>query len=54
MKTIIADDVDMLVRYAADQVEALARARPEAVLGIATGSTPEPLYAELPPRSLPS
>ena len=39
-----ADDVAVL---AADAVEALVRARPDAVLGLATGSTPLPLYREL-------
>jgi len=32
---------------AADAVEALVRARPDSVLGLATGSTPLPLYREL-------
>lgn len=32
---------------AADVVEALVRARPDAVLGLATGSSPLPLYREL-------
>ena len=32
---------------AADTVEALVRSRPDAVLGLATGSTPVPLYNEL-------
>ena len=35
---------------AADAVEALVRARPGAVLGLATGSTPLPLYRELASR----
>lgn len=33
--------------YAADLVEAVIRKRPDCVLGLATGSTPEGLYAEL-------
>ncbi|SFB91005.1 glucosamine-6-phosphate deaminase [Nocardioides terrae] len=32
---------------AADAIEALVRAKPEAVLGTATGSSPLPIYAEL-------
>lgn len=32
---------------AADTIEALVRARPDAVLGLATGSTPLPIYQEL-------
>ena len=36
-----------IAALAADTIEALVRAKPSAVLGLATGSTPEPAYAEL-------
>ncbi len=46
MEIVIAD-VDDLAAIAADAVEALVRARPGAVLGLATGSSPLPVYQEL-------
>lgn len=36
-----------VARLAADTIEALVRRRPDAVLGLATGSSPLPTYAEL-------
>ena len=50
MRITIGSDPTRLIDQAADAVEALVRATPDAVLGIATGSTPEPLYAELTSR----
>ena len=51
MRITIGSDPTRLIDQAADAVEALVRATPDAVLGIATGSTPEPLYAELTSRA---
>jgi glucosamine-6-phosphate deaminase len=51
MRITIGSDPTRLIEQAADAVEALVRATPDAVLGIATGSTPEPLYAELTSRA---
>lgn len=47
MEIVIFPDAAAASRFAADVVEDLLRRRPTAVLGLATGSTPEPLYAEL-------
>lgn len=44
MEVVIGPDG---ARLAADAVEALLRAKPDAVLGLATGSSPLALYAEL-------
>lgn len=44
-------DITHLIMRAADAIENLVRDTPDAVLGIATGSTPEPLYAELTARA---
>ncbi len=41
---LAAEEIGPLV---ADAIEALVRTRPEAVLGLATGSSPLPVYAEL-------
>lgn len=41
------DSPGALAGVAADAVQQLLARRPEAVLGLATGSSPEPLYAEL-------
>jgi glucosamine-6-phosphate deaminase len=38
---------DLLAVLAADAIETLVRARPQAVLGLSTGSTPLPTYREL-------
>lgn len=46
MEVVIAPAED-LARLAADAVEALIRRRPDAVLGLATGSSPLALYDEL-------
>jgi glucosamine-6-phosphate deaminase len=46
MEVVIAPSED-LARLAADAVEALVRRRPEAVLGLATGSSPLKVYDEL-------
>lgn len=51
MRITSGSDSDQLITFAADEVEELVRRQPNAVLGIATGSTPEPLYAELSRRS---
>ncbi|MGY4645831.1 glucosamine-6-phosphate deaminase [Cellulomonas sp. URHB0016] len=46
MEVVIAP-AEQLARLAADAVETLVRARPEAVLGLATGSSPLAVYDEL-------
>ncbi|MBU4214272.1 MAG: glucosamine-6-phosphate deaminase [Actinobacteria bacterium] len=46
MEVVIAP-VDALAGLAADAIETLVRARPEAVLGLATGSSPLAVYDEL-------
>lgn len=46
MEVVIAPGPE-LARLAADSIEALLRARPDAVLGLATGSSPLPIYDEL-------
>lgn len=51
MKTLIVRDYGELSRLAADLVAAALAAQPDAVLGLATGSTPVGLYAELIARS---
>lgn len=51
MKIVTSADPTRSVAAAADAVEALVLRKPNAVLGIATGSTPEPLYAELAARA---
>ena len=47
MEVVPCTDVEELASLAADAVEALVRRRPDAVLGLATGSSPLPLYREL-------
>lgn len=47
MEVIIADSPDDGARVAADAITALYRRRPDAVLGVATGSTPVAVYKEL-------
>ncbi len=44
---VIAEDYAALCEYAADQIAALVQAKPDAVLGLATGSTPLGVYASL-------
>ncbi|WP_418063878.1 glucosamine-6-phosphate deaminase [Pimelobacter simplex] len=47
MEVVPLADADEVAALAADVVEAVVRARPDAVLGLATGSTPLPAYGEL-------
>lgn len=47
MEVIIAPDPDAVARIAADAVERLIAAKPSAVLGLATGSSPLATYSEL-------
>ena len=47
MRIVIANDYKEMSRMAADQIEQLVNADPECVLGLATGSTPLGLYADL-------
>lgn len=51
MRITNGSDSTRLIAQAADAVERLVRSTPDAVLGVATGSTPEPLYAELTRRT---
>ena len=46
MEVVIGSAAD-IARWAADAVQALLRSRPDAVLGLATGSSPLALYDEL-------
>jgi glucosamine-6-phosphate deaminase len=47
MEVVPLGSVDQVAAVGADAVERLVRARPETVLGLATGSSPLPLYREL-------
>ena len=47
MEVVPLDSAADVAVLAADTLEAAVRARPEAVLGLATGSTPVPTYQEL-------
>jgi glucosamine-6-phosphate deaminase len=47
MEVVPLESADAVASLAADTVEAVVRVRPEAVLGLATGSTPLPTYREL-------
>lgn len=47
MRIAILPDEQTIAHVAADRVEALYKRKPAFVLGLATGSTPLPLYAEL-------
>jgi len=47
MEVVPLATAEEVAALAADAVEALVAARPDAVLGLATGSTPLPTYAEL-------
>lgn len=47
MKVIVADTYDQMSRTAADVIADALRAKPACVLGLATGSTPIGLYAQL-------
>lgn len=47
MEVVPLEDANAVAALAADIVESLVRARPECVLGLATGSSPVPAYREL-------
>jgi len=47
MEIVICKDYDELSKLAAAEVAAVVREKPDAVLGLATGSSPVGLYAEL-------
>ncbi|HWS57272.1 MAG TPA: glucosamine-6-phosphate deaminase [Actinotalea sp.] len=47
MEVVIQHSAQELARLAADAIESLVRARPDAVLGLATGSSPLAVYDEL-------
>lgn len=47
MKIIILPTPEEVGRFAAEQVAAVVSAKPNAVVGVATGSSPEALYEEL-------
>ncbi len=47
MRIAILPDETTIASVAADRIEALYQRKPDFVLGLATGSTPLPLYAEL-------
>lgn len=51
MRVAVLPDAAAIGRVAADSVEELLAARPDAVLGLATGSSPLPLYDELTARA---
>ena len=47
LKLIVAKDPEAIAKIAADYYETLISEKPDCVLGLATGSTPIPLYREL-------
>lgn len=47
MEVVILPDAGAVARFAADRLAALVARKPDAVLGLATGSSPTGLYAEL-------
>ncbi|MCW2997704.1 MAG: glucosamine-6-phosphate deaminase [Solirubrobacterales bacterium] len=47
MEVVILPDADAVARFVADSIEHLLSARPNPVLGLATGSSPLGTYAEL-------
>ncbi|MBX6388533.1 MAG: glucosamine-6-phosphate deaminase [Frankia sp.] len=47
MEVVLLADARQVARLAADTIEATVAAKPQAVLGLATGSTPLPTYQEL-------
>ena len=47
MRIVVADDYKAMSRIAADEIEELLLSEPQCVLGLATGSTPLGLYADL-------
>ena len=50
MQLVILDSAQAIAQRAADEIEALLKDKPAAVLGTATGSSPLPLYDELAAR----
>ena len=50
MEVVILNGSKQIARLAADAVEDLLRSKPDAVLGLATGSSPLPVYDELAAR----
>ncbi len=51
MEIIILDDTDAIGRVAADEICSLLGRKPDAVLGLATGSSPGSIYDQLAARS---
>ena len=47
MEVVILPGSKAIATLAADAIEQLLRRKPDAVLGLATGSSPLPVYAEL-------
>lgn len=47
VEIIINDDHQVLASIVVDSIEAMVRQKPDSVLGVATGSTPIPIYQEL-------
>lgn len=47
MELVVLDTAEEIAQRAADVIEKLLKAKPDAVLGTATGSSPLPLYDEL-------
>lgn len=47
MEVVLLPDAGAVARFAADRLAALVGKKPDAVLGLATGSSPTGLYAEL-------
>jgi glucosamine-6-phosphate deaminase len=47
VEVVILPDADEVARLAAERIAALVRRRPDAVLGLATGSSPTGIYARL-------
>lgn len=47
MEIVVLPTAEDIARAAADRIENLVKSRPDAVLGLATGSSPLPLYKEL-------
>ncbi|MFO0790807.1 MAG: hypothetical protein U0805_15225 [Pirellulales bacterium] len=47
MEVVVFPDYDAMSRAAAEEIAALLNAKPNAVLGMATGSTPVGVYKEL-------
>ena len=47
MEFIVAKDYEEMSRKAADVIAELVARKPSCILGLATGSTPEGLYAQL-------